>query len=363
MTQSSDSLQVHAYGVGLDVRADSRELLEHTARVVPGMLGRGGGSPQIEVSAHWIEEPVERGRSWFAEAPEPGTPGRGLRVGEDELVWLRTPRDRDLQLRFRRRDGRLLFDVACRYCPSPKKLAEYPDLKRKRFYDLLRWLVHYPIAWQLERTRGWTLLHASAVLRGDRAVLVAGPGGCGKTTTCLALVVRAGMSLSSENLLLCDGDEVFPVEEPIRLDEPGLALLGADLGGLEAVEIEGGLKRKRMLRLPAARAQHGARPEAIFFPRFARRGFVRRLEPEIACELLEASNRLALELADYAGYASALALLWPRPGAARARLAVIERLTASVPCFALGIDRSAGIGPVVERVLGCLEPRPAEACA
>ena len=308
--------------------------------------------------AHWIEAALERGRSWFGEDGgdgEDSSPGRHLRVVSDELVWLRPPRDRDLQLRFRRGAAGRLFEVACRYHPSAKKLAQYPDLRRKRYFDLLRYLVHFPIAWHLERTRGLSLLHASAVARGGRAVLVVGPGGAGKTTTCLALLARAGMSLVSENLLLCDGQAVYCVAEPIRLSEEGLALLGGGFAGLAPIALEGGLKHKQMFHLHGAGGPQGLPPEAIFFARFAGRGFVSRLAPELACEWLEATHHLTLELADYTGYASALELLWPRPGAARARLEVLERLTASTPCFALGIDRSAGVAPVVDRILGCLD--------
>lgn len=355
MAELPDPLGIRAHGIELELRADSLELLAHVATLVPGMVGAPACAPEIEVRAHWIEQPVPREHAWFPDGPRSALPGRGLWVGEDDLLWTRMPRDRDLQLRFRRRHDHFLFDVACRYFPSPKKLAEYPDLRRKRFFDLLRYLVHFPIVWRLERERGWTLVHASAVTRGGRAVLLAGIGGAGKTTTCLALAGRAGMELLSENQLLCDGAAVYPVEEPIRLGEEALALLGTEQLGLEALPIAGGLKHKRMFRLRRASARQRARVEAIFFPRFSERGYIRQIDPQQACERLEAAHRLTPELSDYAAYAAALELLWPHPGTARARLAVLAGLTATAACFELGIDRSAGIAPVVEGIVAALD--------
>jgi hypothetical protein len=354
VAERDQRIGIRACGVELRLGADAPELLDAIAGLVPGLVGPPGEAPDLEVRAHWIGGPRDRGRSWFPDPPGPGAVGKRMRIGPDELVWFKTYRDRDLQLRFARRDRRPVFDVAYCYQPSTKKLAEQPDFKQKKFFDLLRYLVHFPIAWHLERTRGWALLHASAVVRGDRALLVAGPGGAGKTTTCLALAARAGMTLLGENLLLCDGARVHPVEEPIRLTEEGLALLGEDFRRLQPIELEGGLKRKRLFGLPRSAAAAAA-PAALFLPRFAQPGYARRLEPAVACELLEASNRLTLELSDYAWYAAALDLLWPQPGTARGRLRVLERLTSATPCWALGIDRAAGVEPVVDRVLRCLD--------
>jgi hypothetical protein len=79
------------------------------------------------------------------------------------------------------------------------------------------------------------------------------------------------------------------------------------------------------------------------------------MEPELACEWLAAAQRLTLEIGDYAGYASALDLVWPRAGRSRSEGHVLRRLTAAAPCWVLGIERSSGVGPVVDRILCCLE--------
>jgi hypothetical protein len=114
------------------------------------------------------------------------------------------------------------------------------------------------------------------------------------------------------------------------------------------------LKHKALFQFPAQPILPAVRPVVLFLPQFSSCGFVRRIPPGEACELLTATNRLTLELNDYYWYTAALDLLWPQPGNAQRQLDVLQRLTDTTPCYTLGIDRSAGVGPVVDRVLQCL---------
>jgi tRNA-splicing ligase RtcB len=279
--------------------------------------------------------------------------GKRMRFSEDQLVWFDTYRDKNLQLRFRRTDGVVAWDVDYSYQPLATKLEKYPDYEQWKFFRLMRHLVHFPVAWHLERTRGWALIHASAVAAGDRAVLVAAPGGAGKTTTCVALMAQTGMTLLTDNLLFTDGDQIFPVFEPIRLTDESLALLSDRCDKLEPLPIAR-CKHKSLFRLPVAPAGRPIRPAAVFIPSFAPRGFVRPITGEIASELLSATNRLTVELSDYSWYTAALDLLWPQPGNAQRQVSVLKRLTDTAPCYALGIDRSAGVEPVVAQILECV---------
>ena len=78
------------------------------------------------------------------------------------------------------------------------------------------------------------------------------------------------------------------------------------------------------------------------------------IAPELASELLGATNRLTLELNDFSWYTAALDLLWPAAGHTVRQSSVLARLTAQTHCYALGIDRRAGVEAVVERVLECV---------
>jgi hypothetical protein len=351
-------LGVVMHGVTLNLRCAHEPLRRYAAALLGSHVRAPWPHPDLVAEGHWLS-PASKAKARRPAFPVAGLDayGKRMHLGSDQLVWTDTCRDKNLQLRFRREGARTAFDVAYHFLPSPKKLAKYADYEGKKYFDLVQYLVFFPIAWHLRRTRGWELIHASAVADGPRAVLIAGPGGAGKSTTCLALVAHAGMRLLTENLVFCDGEYVYPVAEPIRLTDDSLQLLGDALGTLRDCAA-GPLKQKTMFVPAADPTPSGVRAAHVFLARFASPGSVQQLRPPVARDLLRASNRLTLEIDDFEWYAAALDLLWP--GTPRAAGDPIERLTRTTPCHALGIDRAGGVRPVVEQVLGCLrqEQRP-----
>ncbi|MDX2967907.1 hypothetical protein [Kribbella solani] len=76
-------------------------------------------------------------------------------------------------------------------------------------------LLQYPVLW-FAMVRGFAPLHVSVIEVGGVAVLLAGPGGVGKST----LVARAladGARATCDNLAVCDGSTAYGVAEPLRL--------------------------------------------------------------------------------------------------------------------------------------------------
>jgi hypothetical protein len=102
-------------------------------------------------------------------------------------------------------------------------------------------------------------------------------------------------------------------------------------------------------------APAGVRPALLFLTRFSASGYARPIPPPIARDWVRASNTLTLELNDFYWYSAALELLWP--GETRTGEGAVERLTRNTPCWSLGIDRSSGVGPVVDQILACLNGR------
>jgi hypothetical protein len=352
--QGWNRLGVELHGIRLNLAGNYDPLVRYVADLLDGATRPWWNAPDLAVTGIWRSGGRPEGTGAFENAPAEAL-GTRMRLGEDDLVWFDTHRDRNLQLRFRREGAVRAFDVDYCYRPSAKKLAKYPDYESRKFFTLTRYLVHFPLAWYLARRRGWGLVHASAVATGDHAVLVAGPGGSGKTTTCVALMAQADMTLVAENLLFSDGKAVFPLAEPIRLTDESLTLLsGRSRDALVPLDVAGASRSKTLFRPPAPAPAEPLAPAAIFFPQFAAHRFVRGIPAGIACELLGATNRLTLELNDYDWYAAALDRLWPAVGNAQRQLRVLQGLTAAAPCYVLGIDRAAGIGAVVDTILACL---------
>src|SRR5262245_57032937 len=204
-TAGMREIGVEMHGVRLNLACNNGDLLDYLVCLLDEDVRPVWDQPDFAVTGRWRAETAPAAADPAADQPGLDGFGKRMQISSDELVWFDTHRDKDLQLRFRRGANGFEFDVDYCYRPSTKKLAKYPDYEQRKFFSLMRYLVHFPIAWHLERTRGWCLVHASAVTDGSRAILIAGPGGAGKTTTCVGLVSRAGMSVVTENLLFTDG--------------------------------------------------------------------------------------------------------------------------------------------------------------
>jgi hypothetical protein len=82
--------------------------------------------------------------------------------------------------------------------------------------------------------RGLLAVHAAAVSRGDRAIVLSGPGGSGKTTLALALAARGCEILSDELAVLDPASHlVYPYRRNVHV-RPGTPELVDGMGHLSA---------------------------------------------------------------------------------------------------------------------------------
>jgi hypothetical protein len=111
---------------------------------------------------------------------------------------------------------REVTDFTFRWRPRLRGRAA-STLLRSRFILLARAvLLQYPALWRAS-LRGRSPLHASACAMGDQQVLLAGPGGVGKSTL-IAQELAAGGTAISDNLCVSDGITAWGVVEPIRVE-------------------------------------------------------------------------------------------------------------------------------------------------
>jgi hypothetical protein len=357
MTEQSNCIGIRMHGVRLNLQCDHRPQLDYTADLMGEHVCDPWDEPDIEVTGSWrLPSNGREARERAFDVTGLDAYGKRMHIGPDTLVWSDTYRDKNMQLRFGRNGAAYAFDVIYSFLPSAKKDAKYKDYESKKYFDLVRYLVFFPIAWHLQRTRGWEMIHASAVESDAGGILIAGPGGAGKTTSSIALVAMAGMKLLTENLVFSDGEFIYPVCEPIRLTDESLALLGDSADTLKGYASAGGLKTKTMFVPPVDPEPDGVKPAVLFLARFSESGFQELIPPALAREQVRATNLLTLELNDYYWYASALDLLWPSLEGAQTD--AVEKLTSTTPCYTLGIDRTAGVEAVVERILACLGELP-----
>lgn len=112
------------------------------------------------------------------------------------------------------KDGRAEFTV--RWRPSSTRVAArhmLPD----RFQLLVREaLLHYPVLWWAS-VHARAPLHAVACTAGRNVVLLAGPGGVGKSTLLQSELADGGRA-TSDNLCVGDGRTVWGLAEPMRIE-------------------------------------------------------------------------------------------------------------------------------------------------
>jgi len=152
---------------------------------------------------------------------------------------------------------------------------------------VLEWGLNWCIA---AHAHSWLVLHAAAVARDGRAVLLPGPPGAGKSTLAAALALSGWRLLSDELALLSlDASAVMPLDRPANLKNRSIDVIrgrfaAAVFGPTMADTAKG---RVALLKNPAASGPPAA-PVAIVVPCFAA-GEAAILEPMAkadACLLL-----------------------------------------------------------------------------
>jgi hypothetical protein len=347
------TIGVRMHGVSLTLEVDHPPLAAYAVEHLHGLVGPPAATPDLRVRCSWSRAPWDPKVNPFETDRVLNVIGKRMLGDAEELIWLDTSRKKGLQLRFQLAPGRLVFDVSYRFDPKDDK-RDAPHYEYKSYFSLMSYMVYYPLFWHLQQVRGWTPLHASALAAGERGLVVAGVGGVGKTTTCVALIQHAGMDLLSENLVFTDGEAIYPCPEPIRLDANSRAILGEDFDGLVPVTFPDGLKDKELFHLAGRTRATRVDASVVLLPVFSRRRHVRPIPPAVAAERIIAMNRLTMELDDYGWWAAAPNLIWPTPRPAAESYEVLHALTRRARCFELGIDRSAGIPALVEDIVGTL---------
>ncbi|WP_214325144.1 hypothetical protein [Nonomuraea sediminis] len=112
-----------------------------------------------------------------------------------------------------------VLTVRARYRPAPKTRAANTVL-RSRFRLLAgQTLVHYPVLWRAG-WRGRAPLHVSVVGTAGRTVMLAGPGGVGKSSL-VRKAIALGARATADNLCVADATTCYGIAEPMRTDAHG----------------------------------------------------------------------------------------------------------------------------------------------
>lgn len=106
--------------------------------------------------------------------------------------------------------------VRVRYRPDARTRAANTVLARRFRLLAAQTLLHYPVLWWAGR-RGRVPLHASVVDTAAGVLLLAGPGGVGKTTLIRRALAEGGTA-TADNLCCADDTCCHGIAEPLRTD-------------------------------------------------------------------------------------------------------------------------------------------------
>lgn len=210
-------------------------------------------------------------------------------------------------------------------------------------------LLHYPVMW-------WALLHglapvhASVVEVDGTPVLLAGPGGVGKSTL-VATELARGARATCDNLAVTDGTRTYGLAEPLRLD-PGLDS-GLDSGLTSG--LTRGLPGPRATRgrTTHGRREHGWSQRSLAMtPQLVvvvRRGDgphprIRPIPGEQAARALVAGTLAAGELQRFWVLVGQLALATGHGPAVPPVEEMSHLLTDRLPCVELALGDRPGVG-------------------
>ncbi|HET9631007.1 MAG TPA: hypothetical protein VFP73_01330 [Terrabacter sp.] len=190
-------------------------------------------------------------------------------------------------------------------------------------------LMQYPALWWAG-VRGAVPLHVSAARVGDEGVVIAGPGGVGKSTLLGSLTSEAGAPVS-DNLCTYEGDRLHALPEPRRVD-------AGRAGRLRPTMPHGRVERPWEGREPSVR------PSLLLVLRrgTAERPTVRPVSPETASRALVTGTYAAGELRRYWAFAATLALGTGLGPAHPAVVGEAERLARCVPCVGVVLPAHPG---------------------
>lgn len=187
-----------------------------------------------------------------------------------------------------------VLKVEARYRPTPRTRAVNLALPQRFRLLAGQTLVHYPVLWR-SGWRGRVPLHACVLSGTDAVVLLAGPGGVGKSTV-LRRALAVGAMATADNMCTADEHRCFGLAEPLRVDGPG------PRQGRQVASTHG-----RHLEVFASRVEALA-PDRLVVLERGRTTEIAGTEPEHAARALVCGTYAAGELRRYWAFAATLAL-------------------------------------------------------
>jgi len=312
-----------------------------------GLLHTAGERVELTCAVSWIADVITEGAASQLISPDGATPDVRVVVERDSAAfdvagWRVLTRDAWCRpghvvirnacssgLDLRVTAGEPTLEVTARWRPSGSGRAVAAVLRARARLLLRAVLLQYPALWRSQQ-RDRAPLHASVctlATAAARTVLLAGPGGVGKST----LVHRellSGAVPTCDNVCVSDGQRTWGLVEPLRLP----------------AEMHAGKGR----RMPYGRREAAwprrtdqMTPDLLVVLARGTMPGVTRCDPALAARHLTAGTYMAGELRRYWAFAATLALGTGLGGVHPPVQHIAQELSARLPCLQVNLgDRS-----------------------
>jgi hypothetical protein len=224
------------------------------------------------------------------------------------------------------------LEIVARWRPPVTVRAATTVLRARARLLVRAVLLQYPALWRSQQ-RGRVPLHASVCTAGgSRAVLLAGPGGAGKSTL-VAGELADGAVATCDNVCVSDGATAWGLAEPLRMPtdlSPGRTRGRRMPHGRREAPWPGRVASLVPGQVVVLARGSGAAPE------------VAPCDPAEAARSLAAGTYMAGELRRYWGFAATLALGTGVGDIHPAVQAVAGKLTSGLPCLRVTLGDQPG---------------------
>jgi len=308
------------------------------------IIPSGGDDFDISISADWVSSSLKLKTEGQASKIAANTV-----MGPNKITTIRKIKKRKkVKISFELKGKRLMLSAESRF-KAFKDTLRYRVLNQPQdsyFFELTYALVYYPVFWYLGYFFRTYPIHASAVRVKDKAVVLYGMEGSGKTTLSLMLAGNEQADFLSDNIIFFDGEKIYPCYEPVRLHKDR----NNHLWSKDFKKINRFRTPKDFYEPAFCIPDAGTEPGMIIFLRFTRRFFVSELPVGNCRHRIINSNLLVQELGNYVWYAAIMNLLVDDYSFHKIYAERLEALLSKLKRYDIGMAKADGINVAFNKI-------------
>jgi hypothetical protein len=364
-----ESIVLDIAGVRVRFRTDFAELAAYARSHLSPLEVTNEVEPDIISELVWLEGvPPKNPDAVFPQCTSLERIDRDLYRDDGKLVWLRIDDLRDLKMRFVLEDqhlrvsGRYYFHLSKEPVRDMvKRVVYHKKLSRerqRRFTTLLYYLVYYPALWWLEARRGIHPLHGGAVATEKGGILLAGPGGVGKSTLTVAVTAFKDARFLSDTFILYDSCSLYPMVEPVLLDTKSAIWLQDGMEKLtEIPEYRDCGYGRKGYHVASSHCSQSTPVSLVLLPHRSPRALVTSLSVQACAARIIAYNEIIGDLRRYWVLSAVMSLLENNTDYINSRTAALYSVLGNAACYDFGFPPGLGRDEMLHDIFSLLPNR------